>query len=206
MTSKYFLSAVLLFTFFVDYAQSERDTGDIIYEPIPKDYLKEYKKASFIADYYFTDGWSRSDRYSYEIVITDSLLTLNFNSPKSDSYKHIVLNKKRILTKNELNNLKQTIKTAQLEQSKKVIPVAKFSAYTNEVLIVQYNDISIAGGLTYGNIASYPDSESETQVTAEIADDRKQSSSISGNYDSVISALKTYFVDLDKLKKQSIQE
>jgi hypothetical protein len=205
MTPKYFLSALLLLTFFVDYAQSEKDTSDIIYEPIPKDYLKEYKKASFIADYFFTDGWSRSDRYSYEIIVTDSLLTLNFNSPKSDSYKHVVFNKKKILNKNELNNLKQIIKTAQLKQSKKVIPIAKFSAYTNEVLIIQYKDISIAGGLTYGNIASYPDSESETQVNKEIADDRNQSSSISGNYDLLISALKKYFGDLDKLKKQSIQ-
>jgi len=206
MTPKYFLSVLLLLTFFVDYAQSEKDTGDIIYESIPKDYLKEYKKASFIADYFFTDGFSTNDRYHYEIIITDSLLTLNFYSPKSDSYKHIVYNKKKLLNDNELNQLKQIAITAQLKQSKKGIPNAKFSYYTQEVLIVQYNNISIAGGLAYGNIANYPDSESESQVTKEIADDRKQSSSISGNYDLVISALKKYFVDLDKLKKQSIQE
>jgi hypothetical protein len=72
MTPKYFLLAFFLLTFFNGYAQSEKDTADIVYEPIPKDYLKEYNKASFIADYFFTDGWSTNDRYHYEIIVTDS--------------------------------------------------------------------------------------------------------------------------------------
>ena len=206
MTPKYFLITLFLLTFSNDYAQSQTDTSDIIYKAIPKDYLKEYNKASFIADYFFTDGWSTNDRYHYEIIVTDSLLTLNFYSPKSDSYKHVVYNKKKLLNDSELNKLKQIVRTAQLKQSKKGIPNARFSAYTQEVLIVQYNHISIAGGLAYGNIVSYPNSESEKQVNKEIADDRNQSSSISGNYDLLISALKKYFVDLDKFKKQSIQK
>jgi hypothetical protein len=206
MTAKYFLTGLLLLTFFSGYTQSKTDTSNIVYEPIQKGYLKEYNKASFIADYFFSDGWSNSDRYSYEIILTDSLLTLNFNSPGSDSYKHVVYHKKKILTHGELNDLKKIIRSAQLKQTKKGIPRATFSAYTKEVLIVRYRNISIAGGLAYGNIASYPGSESEIQVKKEIADDRRQSSSIGGNYDLLISALKKYFTALAKLKKRSLQE
>jgi hypothetical protein len=76
----------------------------------------------------------------------------------------------------------------------------------SKVLIVRFNSISVAGGFAYGNIAGYPDSEPRTQIKKEIADDRKQSSSIGGNYDLLISVLKKYFVDLDKLKAQSIKK
>lgn len=206
MTHKYFLFALLLLTFSKDYAQSENDTSNIVYEPISKDIFKEYKNAKLVVDYFFTDGFSNQDRYSYEIIIMDSLLMINFSSPETDSYNYISYDKKSLLDDSKLDNIKQVIKSIQFKQIKNGIPRATFSAYTKEVLIVRYKNLSIAGGLVYANIASYSDNEPANQVNKEIADDRKQSSSISGNYDLLISALKKYFMDFDKLKTQSLKE
>ena len=206
MTFKTFLFAFLLLAFPKVYAQAKSDTSDVVYEPLMKDYFKDYKKAKFIVDYYFTDGSSTGNRYSYEIIVADNLLMLNFNSPKTDDYKYVAYNKQNFLDNSDITNLKRIIKKSQLKQTKKGVPRATFTAYTKEVLVVRFNGISVAGGFAYGNIASYPDSERTTQIKKEIADDRKQSSSIGGNYNLLISVLKKYFVDLDKLKAQSIKK
>ena len=187
-------------------AQVNSDTinTDIRYEPVKEDYFKKYKKAKLIVEYYFTDGWSNLDRYSYEIIIIDSLLMLAFESPKTDSYEPVSFQKKTVLTNSQLDSLKKRLINSSLKQSKIGIPNPTFSAYTKEVLIVKYKNINVAGGLAYGNIASYPDSESKKDIDQEISDDRKQSSSIRGEYDMIINFLKRCFPELDKLKKKSL--
>lgn len=41
-------------------------------------------KAKFKLNYYHTEGYSLKDRYSYEVIILDSLIILNFKCPKND--------------------------------------------------------------------------------------------------------------------------
>jgi hypothetical protein len=185
---------------------SQVDTGDIVYEPVTEDLFKSYKNAPLIVDYYFTDGISLGDRYSYEIIIVDSLLMVAFTSPETDTYKKVYFENKTLLDQKQVDSLKSILKLANLKQTKNGIPRATFSAHTKEALIIKYQNISIAGGLAYSNIASYPDTETPIQVKQEIERDRKSSSSIGGNYDLVITTVKKYFTNLSKLKAKAIRK
>lgn len=201
MTSKIFILLLFLLIYSENYAQAKIDTGNIIYQPVSKNYFKKkFIKANFGVDYFFTDGWSDKDRYFYEILIRDSLLTIFFYSPNTDSYNRTQYLKKAILNDSEQYVLKQVTEAAQLKQIKPQIPRTTFSSYTREILSVKYQNVSIAGGMAYGNTANYPEDKPESQVNASIDQDRSQSSSIEGNYDLLISALKKLFVDLNRLE------
>ena len=187
-------------------AQTVDTANDIVYEPVKEDYFKPYKHAKLIADYYFTDGYSTSERYAYEIILIDSLVMVQFSAPESDSYRYVEYDKRTLLANKDIGRLKLLLRKAGLKQVRKGIPRATFTAYTKEVLILRSKNINIAGGMAYGNGASYPDSMRAEIVVKEIAEDRKQSSSIGGDYDTVILFLKKLFVDLARLEKQAIKQ
>ena len=157
---------------------------------------KIFKNAKLKIDYFFTDGWSTGDRYSYEIIVIDSLIMIAFSSPESDSYKYVSYEKKFLLPASGINAIKLAVLNSKIKQKKNGIPRPDGSAHTKEVLIVKYKQIDIAGGMAYANIASFPDSEPLEKLNKEIAKDRRLSSSLGGNYDLLIKTLKSNFVEI----------
>src|SRR6478736_3297839 len=93
------------------FGQNEIDI-DVVYEPVNEDYFKGYKNAKMILDYYFTDGWSLHDRYTYEIIIVDDVLMVAFDSPKSDSFEKVSFQTKRKLSKDQMNEIKKAIESS----------------------------------------------------------------------------------------------
>ena len=125
------------------YSQHPKERGDIVYDTVTEDHLKDYKNAKMLVDYYFTDGISTSDRYSYEIMVADSLLMVAFHSPGTDSYKYVSYEKETLLTDTQANLLGIAITLAKLRQTKTGIPRTRYSAYTKEVLTVHYQNTHI---------------------------------------------------------------
>jgi hypothetical protein len=66
-----------VFLFLIAFPQSkddsvEIDISKIKYEEVTEDNYEGFKNPKLIVDYYFSDGISYGDRYSYEIVLIDS--------------------------------------------------------------------------------------------------------------------------------------
>jgi hypothetical protein len=176
------------------------DIKSIRYEPVTKNNYKDFPKAKLIVDYYYTNGISYGDRFSYEIILIDSLLMFGFSSPETDSYNYISYQKKQLLTPEQVNKVKSILVVAGLKQTKRGIPQPDASAHEKDVLIVKYKNINIAGGRF--NHVIFPDSASAAQNNKEIALERKLTLSVGGKYELVIKALKKHFLDLPKLLEQ----
>jgi hypothetical protein len=69
-----------------------------------------YDYANFKLKYLVTEGYSLSDRYSYEIIIIDSLMILNFRCPKNDDWDFIQFQKQMILEDEQLERIKWVVK------------------------------------------------------------------------------------------------
>ena len=176
------------------------------YEDLPKiNWKEDYNDAKFVANYFFTAGGSLGDRYNYEIIVTDSIITLIFNSPDFSSFNYLKYVKRFELEQEELDTLKEVIKNATLKQTHTGIAHWEGSMYTREVLIIKADNIFIAGGQTYMPTYAYADDEPEDKVKKEVEEDRKTSSSISGNYDGIINLLKKHFTNIDELYKQALR-
>jgi hypothetical protein len=176
------------------------DIKSIKYEPVTENNYKDFPNAKLILDYYYTNGISYGDRFSYEIILIDSLLMFAFSSPETDSYRYISYEKKQLLAPEQVSKVKSIVGAAGLKQTKKGIPRPDASAHEKDVLIVKYKNINIAGGRF--NHVIFPDTASDAQNNKEIASERKLTSSVGGNYELVVSTLKKYFVDLPKLLDQ----
>lgn len=171
------------------------------FDELNVDLKKDYNNAEFVIDYYFTDGISLGDRYFYEIIVTDSIVTLTFDTPDFGQFHHSKYNKQIHLDSSEVDTLKTVIKKANLKQIRKGIAHWDGSMYTREVLILKLDNLFIAGGQTYGPEGTYADDEPDDKVKKEIEKDKRDSSSISGDYDSIINLLKKYFTNVDELYK-----
>lgn len=176
---------------------------DIHYEPVTEDYFSEYKNAKLIINYYCSDGWSVNNRYSYEVVVIDSMLMLGFDSPETDGLRYISYEKKTILPAQFVDTLKNMLGRAGLVQKKKGIPVPVEAANTKEVLIVKYGGINIAGGLFYYNMLQ--EDASPEKINAIIQHERKLTSSIGGGYDSIMLAMKGLFPELEGLMSEALK-
>lgn len=201
---KEFKTIFLVLFSFISFSQ-ENNTYEYKYEDLNIDLKKDYNDAKFIVNYFFTDGISYGDRHSYEIIITDSIMTLSYKSPNFGSYDYVNYTKQIQLRKDELDTIKAVIKIANLKQEKTGIAKNDGSMYTREVLIIKYDNLQIIGGQTYGPIGSYRDDTPEEIVKKEIEKDRTNSSSISGDYDSIINLLKSYFKNIEELYKASLK-
>lgn len=176
---------------------------DIHYEPVTEDYFSDYKYAKLIVNYYCSDGWSANDRYSYEVVLIDSLLMVGFDSPETEGMNYISFQKKTIIPEALVDTIKNTLGRAGLIQVKSGIPIPVAAAHTKEVLIVKYAGINIAGGLFYYNMLQQ-DMPAD-KINAMIAKERKLTSSIGGDYDSVILAMRNLFPDLNALMSEALK-
>ena len=192
-------TAILVFTSSCIKAQ-RRDTviNERPYQLLEKSYFKTYGYAKFVVDYFYTEGISYGDRLSYEIIITDSLLMLGFSSPESDTYKYVSYQKKYLLTSQQLQTIKKNYLAARLKQKKPGIPLGYGSAHVREALIIKNGNSIIAGGTEYCNIC-YEERQKEIN-------ERKASSTLSGDYDGFIRYIKTLFRDLPALLDQSEQD
>ena len=109
---------------------------------------------------------------------------------------------KRIhLEPEEIDTLKMVVKKANLKQTHQGIAHWDGSMYTRELLILKLDNLYIAGGQTYGSTGTYADDEPENKVNKEVDKDKRDSSSISGDYDSIINLLKKYFPNIKELYK-----
>lgn len=145
-------------------------------------------------DYYFTNGYSHGDRYWYEIIILDSLVILNFNSPDNDDWDFINYQKQYILDDSIINNISLLLKTSGLKQKKKGIPRATFSAYASENLFIETDEIHIAGGTVF---STYGGEEiSDEELEQEILREKKESSTLQGDYEIFIRELEKLFPEL----------
>ncbi|AEW02210.1 hypothetical protein A4D02_34605 [Niastella koreensis] len=173
----------------------------IIYKPLTENNYKAFPNAKLIIDYYYTNGISYGDRYSYEIILIDSLFMVAFDSPQTDGYNYISYQKKQLLTDEQANSIRAVLVSAGLKQIKKGIPEPDASAHEKEVVIVKYKNLQIAGGRF--NHVIFSESSSDAQNNKMIALERKLTSSVGGNYELVFKTLKKYFSDLPKLLEQA---
>ena len=177
------------------------DIKSIKYTPLTENNYKGFPEAKLIVDYFYTNGTSYGDRFSYEIILIDSLLMLGFGAPETDSYHYVSYEKKQVLTAEQVTKIKSRLTEAGLKQTKKGIPEPDASAHEKDVLIVKYKNMDIAGGRF--NHVIFPDAASDADNKKEIALERKLTSSVGGDYELVVQTLKKYFVDLPQLLAQA---
>ena len=205
--NRYSFVAVLLLLLvkpaFAQVDSADVNIKDIHYEPITEDYFADYKNAKLIVNYYCSDGTSITNRYSYEVVVIDSTLMLGFDSPETEALGYISYEKKQMLTHAQFQTLKDILVKAELVQKKIGIPRPDVSAHTKEVLIVRYGDINIAGGMFHYNMLQ--EDQPKSRIEADVARQRRLTSSIGGDYDSIIHLLEAYFTDLLGLMNQALK-
>ncbi len=184
-------------------AQENADIGDVHYDPVTQDYFADYPHAKLIVNYYCSDGWSANDRYDFEVVLIDSLLMLGFESPETESLRYISYQKKTIVSQAFEDTVKNILGRAGLTQVKQGIPRPAKAANTKEVLIVKYATVQIAGGVFYYNMLS--EDASQEKINDMVQKERNYTSSIGGNYDAVMKAMKSYFPELNNLMTEALK-
>jgi hypothetical protein len=197
------LISMVLFSGYTFAQNDSIDIKNVHYEPVTQDYFADYSHATLIVNYYCSDGWSISNRYSFEVVLIDSVLMLGFDSPETESMRYISYQKKTILSPDRVDTIKNILGRAGLTQTKLGIPSPTAAANTKEVLIVRYASTNIAGGLFYYNAISQD--ESQEKINAMIEREKKLTSSIGGDYESVMLAMKNYFPELSGLMSDAIK-
>jgi len=176
---------------------------DVKYEPVTEDYFADYKDAKLIMNYYCSEGWSINDRYTYEVVLIDSLLMLGFYSPETESLRYISYEKKIYISSAMVDTMKNILGVAGLKQVKEGVPKPTAAANTKEVLIVKYGNLNITGGMFFYN--TLQGDASNDKINAMVARERNLTSSIGGDYDIVIKAMVKLFPELNSLRTQVIK-
>jgi hypothetical protein len=184
-------------------AQDSVDIRDVHYEPVTQDFFSDYPHAKLIVNYYCSEGWSVNDRYSFEVVLIDSLLMLGFESPGTETMRYISYQKRTVVSQAFVDTVKNLLGRAGLTQVKQGIPKPVAAANTKEVLIIKYATINIAGGLFYNTMIQ--EDASQEKINAMIQRERKLTSSIGGDYESVMLAMKSYFTELNNLTTEVLK-
>jgi hypothetical protein len=174
------------------------------YEPLSKDPFKEYKNANLIIDYYVSDGWSTSDRHSYEIIVIDNQIMFGFGSPQSDSHREVRYEKKIALSPSDSKEIIALLEKADIKQVRTGIPKPDASAHKKEVLLVRNGGKKIAGGLFSYTI--HEDGATAEDIASQTIETRRETASISGNYDLLFENLKKRFTNLDSLITVSVKK
>lgn len=161
------------------------------------------ENASVKIDYYHTDGYSHKDRYWYEVVIIDSLMILNFQSPNNDDWDFIKYQKQIVLEDSIVDRLVLTMKSAGIKQKKKGIPLPPASGYTGDRLFVEITNLKLAGGTVYINLSG---DETEEQYQTRIKMEMDLSSTIDGNYELVFKEIESLFSELPFLLENMVKK
>ena len=168
-------------------------SDDSLDEPIPANVFTQFGTASLGVYYFHSTGISLGDRYSYQIVVIDRTLRLEFDSPGTPSFKRVMFRGGRDLAPTEVRDLAQVIRTARLIQRRHAIPRPRFSGHAPEVLIVRTPELEIAGGMFSSTVGLSSRDRTETPR------ERAVSSTIGGDFESVINAVRSLAAELKDL-------
>ena len=195
-----FLSAAALSS----YAQGAKQPAKYIvtkYERITNDPFKTVPEGKLILDYYCTSGFSSTNRYWYEIVVIGNKLTLSFHAFEAESFRKTDYLREYKIPDAVADHLAHVLKKANLKQLADGIPVPETGAATKEVLIARHKDIRIGGGRY--NHTTIGLGSRQSDIDKVIAAERASNSSIGGDFDGVVNALKKQFTALDSLIRVS---
>jgi hypothetical protein len=170
------------------------------YDTARKNVFNGADNYSFKLDYYHTEGYSSRDRYWYEVMVLDSLVILNFQSPKNESWNYISYQKRMVISDSTLSAFKSSIKTFGIKQVKKGIPKPDGTGYGADNLFIESPDVHIAGGTVFMAIGNDTDGNA---YKARIGKEKQQSSSIAGDYENFFRQLERIFMNLPILLKDS---
>ena len=181
---------IILYSLFILFTlnsnASKNETSNTIFEG--------YESATFKLKYLVTEGYSISDRYEYEIIIVDSLLILNFHCPKNDDWNFIEYQKHMILHDEQLERIKWVLKKARLSQKSEGFPHWSDwagSGYGAYRLHIESENVNVAGGMIYNCMGS-----GEEDLEKMNKKQRKESTTIGGNYEFLFTEIKKLFDSL----------
>ena len=152
-------------------------------------------KAKFKLNYYHTEGYSLKDRYSYEVIILDSLIILNFKCPKNDDQNYINYQKQSEISYEQLDSIKTILKN--VNQKQKGFPLPPASGYGADKLFVENGQTKINGGTVYIAIGN---DLTDKDYLRRINHEKQISTTISGDYQKLFNYLESIFSDLSVLK------
>lgn len=180
-----------------------RKAGYIVtkYESMGPDPFKTVPEGKLILDYYCTSGFSSTNRYWYEIVVIGNKLTLSFHSFEAENFRKVDYLREYNLPDAVAGQLVKVLKKAGLKQLVNGLPVPESAAATKEVLIARHKGITIGGGRY--NRTTFPPGTTQAGIDKIIAAEHATNSSIGGDFDGVVNAMKKQFPALDSLVRVS---
>jgi len=204
------ITILLLMFYFNGTCQNDPYEKELEYarEPVEIDTseLKVFEQASdfqFKLDYYHTDGYSTGDRYWYEVIILDTLLILNFNSPDNDDWDYINYQKQVVIERDSLEKIIAFVSDSKINQKTKGMPIPPGSGYGADKLFIESDNLNIAGGTVYMNVGlDMPEEFWKKKITIE----KETSSTISGDFQIVFDYLEKLFEDLTMLMDSKDKE
>jgi len=171
------------------------------YESMGADPFKNVPEGRLILDYYCTSGFSSTNRYWYEIVVIGNKLTLSFHAFEAENFRKTDYLREYTLPGAIADQLTRVLKKAGLKQLVNGMPVPETAAATKEVLIARHKGIRIGGGRY--NRTTFPAGSRQADIDKIIAAEHAANSSIGGDFDGVVNAMKKQFTALDSLIRVS---
>jgi len=191
---------VLLHTPLFAQIDAADDSTMVEYDTTATDPFAGNTGASLILDYYHTEGASWSDRFDYEVVIEDSLLTASLNSRGSEDFHHMIYLRKKILSKRDLSALRGVLYQAQLRQIRPGVPRPTFSGSGQEVLIVHNGKQHLFGGRAFSVIG-----DPEGSPEHDSAKEPYFGVTIDGDFDTVAEEIMKLFPRFDTVIKTCLR-
>lgn len=172
----------------------------IVYNRVsPSTVFPGYDTDNLVIDYFYSFGFSTIDRYSYELVLVNSLLTVNFNSQGTENFNHISYQKEIYLSATDVNKLQNAIVSCGLKQIRSGIPEPDATGNEQDVLILKSDNTQLSGGLFSYTITDLSDT---SEYNNERAKERSHTTSIGGDYDRFFKLFDSYFPGLNSLLLQ----
>lgn len=155
-------------------------------------------KPTLVIDYAVSEGWSTRDRHAYRIVVTGNRISFGFYSQQSDSHREVNYEEKATLSPTELREINLLLRKADIRQKKEGIPTPDASAHKLEVLRLKNGSQELAGGMF--SYVIYESGTAEEEISRRQAATRKETATLSGNYDLLFENLENRFTKLDSLE------
>ncbi|MGC4036947.1 MAG: hypothetical protein QM764_13400 [Chitinophagaceae bacterium] len=200
---KLILASATVFVLITAQAQKVETNFDSV--RIDTSYVNVFKgaeKSNYKIDYYHSEGYSSKDRFSYEIIVLDSLMILNFWSPSNDDWNYINYQKQIVMDDSTLETVRYVIQKSKVGQKRKGIPLPPATGYTADRLFIETKELNIAGGTVFIGINS---DETKQQYNFRIQKEKEISSTLSGQYEIVFRKLRSLFKELPFLLKDMEQ-
>ena len=191
--------------FVLTFAQAQKGEPNFDSVDIDTSHVNAFEgaeKLKYKIDYYHSEGYSSKDRYSYEIIILDSLMILNFWSPSNDDWNYINYQKQIVLDDSTLETVKSVIHKSKVGQKRNGIPLPPGTGYTSDRLYIETIELNVAGGTIFIGISG---DETKQQYNLRVQKEKEISSTLSGQYEIVFKKLRSLFKELPFLHKDMQQ-